>query len=593
MSIPRSFLPEPSAKEDAMRTSEEPSTQPKTGKHAESPSPSDAQPWEELFKLDEKGIPLAQRELALAKFREYLTVQRSNFLGYQADQDLDYKADLSWMLDFHVNNIGDPFTAGNFTLNSKTVERRVLDYFAELWHASLPQDPSNPESYWGYVLTMGSTEGNMYGLWNARDYLSGKALIVEPKSDTRNASPRWTWVQAKTPDGNPNAYTPVAFFSEDTHYSFTKAVRVMGIQTFYELGRAKFPDECPLSDKQGRRLPWPTEVPSVAGPSGSSIDGPGEVDIDALTKLVQFFAERGYPILVSFNFGTTFKGAYDRVQEAIDRLIPIMRGNGLFEREVEYAPGKFDTRHGFWFHVDGALGAAYMPFLEKASHDPAIGFSAKVPVFDFRLPHVFSISMSGHKWIGAPWPCGLYMTKVKYQLCPPDMPVYIGSPDTTFAGSRNGFSPLVLWDFLARHSYADQIKLACDAQNLAEYAYNRLVALGEALKKDLYVARTDLAITVRFRKPNDGLVEKYSLSTEQFDGYDRKYAHIFLMHGIGPGKIDELIEDLSDPHAFDEQPPSEGIETLSRGSQPAGSGSTTDDGIVRLAAAPIRGRGFR
>ncbi len=54
----------------------------------------------------------------------------------------------------------------------------MLSYLARLWHG-VPTDPGNKESCWGYVLSMGSTEGNMYALWNARDYLSGKRLLGE------------------------------------------------------------------------------------------------------------------------------------------------------------------------------------------------------------------------------------------------------------------------------------------------------------------------------------------------------------------------------------------------------------------------------
>ena len=88
-------------------------------------------------------------------------------------------------------------------MNSKQMESALLDYFAELWHAKHPHDPKDGETYWGYVLSMGSTEGmrrsrkeeeefiargvtkrigNMYGLWQARDYLQGKTLYHEPDS---------------------------------------------------------------------------------------------------------------------------------------------------------------------------------------------------------------------------------------------------------------------------------------------------------------------------------------------------------------------------------------------------------------------------
>ncbi|MFJ2776879.1 hypothetical protein [Kitasatospora sp. NPDC087315] len=69
------------------------------------------------------------------------------------------------------------------------------------------------------------------------------------------------------------------------------------------------------------------------------------------------------------------------------------------------------------------------------------------------------------------------MTKVKYQMKPPSQTQHIGSPDTTFAGSRNGFSPLVLWDHLARHSYKDQVKRIKEAQELTDYLEQQLRTL--------------------------------------------------------------------------------------------------------------------
>ena len=54
------------------------------------------------------------------------------------------------------------------------MERGVLNYYASLWNAKWPHDPTDRDSYWGYVLTMGSTEGNIHALWSARNYLYGR-----------------------------------------------------------------------------------------------------------------------------------------------------------------------------------------------------------------------------------------------------------------------------------------------------------------------------------------------------------------------------------------------------------------------------------
>jgi histidine decarboxylase len=69
---------------------------------------------------------------------------------------------------------------------------------------------------------------------------------------------------------------------------------------------------------------------------------------------------------------------------------------------LDPATGVKDRRQGFWIHVDGALGAMVMPFLEKACEQGR--FSQRGPLFDFRFPEVSSIAASGHKGSGHPSP---------------------------------------------------------------------------------------------------------------------------------------------------------------------------------------------
>ncbi len=522
------------------------------------------------FALPTGGLDDEQRLHALDRMDAYLTRKREYLLGYQATQEMgDCAFDLGRFMQHNINNLGDPFQSGGYKPNTKIVERAVLDYYADLWHADAPHDPDDPESYWGYVLSMGSTEGNMYALWNARDYLSGKALIRQPTGPTGALR----YVQTTSEPANPNAHRPVAFYSEDTHYSFAKAVRVLGVDTFHAVGTEQYPDECPLPGSTAGPSAWPVEVPSRSGPSGQVWDGTGEIDIDALAVLVEFFAAKGHPIFVSLNLGSTFKGAHDDVRQVCERLLPIFEKHNLIQDEVVYGrdPGTgeplVDLRRRFWIHVDGALGAGYAPFMRMAGADAAtFGWTpdADLPEFDFgitlptrefgELDMVSSIAMSGHKWAGAPWPCGIYMTKVKYQVSPPSQPEYTGSPDTTFAGSRNGFSPLILWDHLARHSHQDQVDRIRRSQELAAYLERQLRVLEREKGIELWPARTPGAITVRFRKPSPGLVEKWSLSSQDVlttpgdERTRRGYVHVFLMSSVDRAKLDALLEDLgNDP----------------------------------------------
>lgn len=488
------------------------------------------------FAIPPQGLSEAERSAALRAVEDYLERQKAAMLGFQASQAQTYARELAFLLDMHANNIADPFQNSNFTVNTKTMERAVLDYIATLWHAKRPGQPSNeddPSSYWGYVLSMGCTEGNLYGLYNARDYLSGRMLYREPDGRT-------SCIEARTQSDRPNAFRPIAFYSEDTHYSIIKAVRVLSIPTFDQVGNAEYPGLCPIDG--GR---WPPAVPSQGGDRG-----PGSIDVDKLVALVAFFAARGHPILVVMNYGTTFKGAHDDVEAVGTALLPILRAHGLAEREVEFEPGTCDIRKGYWIHVDAALGGAYMPFLRMAAEAGLV--AAAGPKFDFELPYVQSIAMSGHKWLGAPVPCGVFMTRREYQLAPPHDPEYLGAHDTTFAGSRSAFAAAVLWTYFARTSYEQQIHKAIRGQELAAYAYERLGALDRQKGGKLWVARAPLALAIRFREPSRETARRYSLASVRLvvSGETRNYAHIYIMDHVTEALIDRLVADLAEDSIY-------------------------------------------
>jgi histidine decarboxylase len=428
----------------------------------------------------------------------------------------------------------------------------VLDYYARLWHAPLPHNPKVPDSYWGYVLSMGSTEGNMYAFWNARDYLSGKQMMHDPNEGL-------AYIQCEAP-GNPNAYKPIAFYSADSHYSILKLLVVLNIES-----------KQVASDEEGR------------------------IDLNDLKSKASKYIEEGRPILVCFNYGTTFKGAYDDVKGAHDVLEPILKAHGLYTRRVCYkprpdAPEVCVNRNGFWFHVDGALGAAFMPYIQRAYESRR--FPSPAPPFDFRLP-VHSISMSGHKWVGAPWPCGVYMTRTKLQMRPPDVePEYIGSADTTFAGSRNGFSSMILWDYLAKAPEEVQIRKAISLMKLAEQTYERLSLIQRGREPhDLWVGRSPLSLTINFRRPNDRIVQRFSLSNDTLtvDGEKRNYSHIFIMEHVTEELVEKLVAALA---ADDAYPPPTAEEHRAKLRDEHELVALSLDGIEPLMTIPFSGRGF-
>ncbi|EGQ8092066.1 glutamate decarboxylase [Vibrio vulnificus] len=538
------------------------------------------------FEIPPIGQSEDEQDTAFSQVQQYVNRQKARFLGYQTEEKIDYGKRIAPFLDVSMNNVGDPFVDGNYTINTKFVERMVLDYFASLWNAKWPSqgpylkadgswDRGDPESYWGYVLTMGSTEGNLYAMLNARDYLSGQTLLDDEicGEDAHGRTITTSQLYAhypQAPQENPNAYTPVAFFSEDTHYSIVKAMSVEKIETFGSLGNRQYPKDNPLAKGEV----WPAEVPSEEPVEGLPV-GSGAIDVDKLVKYVEFFAEKGYPIIVVLNYGTTFKGAYDNIDQATLALETVLKKHGLYERQVPVDPSdpsKTETRTGYWIHVDGALGASYMPFVKMAANLREYeGFFEENhcytgPDFDFRNPMVHSIVTSGHKWPGAPWPTGVYMTKHQSMVSPPDNPAYIGSPDTTFAGSRSGISPLILWDYFAKHSYEKQIELAMKGQKMAQYAYEKLQEVANywedkgadiGVPKGLWLQRTPLSLSLIFCQPKDDIIFKYSLAKEEIDEPNpetgrktRKYVHMFTMWDVTEKLIDELCDDLKADDAF-------------------------------------------
>jgi histidine decarboxylase len=90
-----------------------------------------------------------------------------SFLGYPVSKDFDYSP-LAPFLQYPLNNLGDPFVDSTYAVDSREMEKEVVQFFAELFRAQ-------PDNWWGYV-TNGGSEGNLYGLYLARE-LYPKAMV--------------------------------------------------------------------------------------------------------------------------------------------------------------------------------------------------------------------------------------------------------------------------------------------------------------------------------------------------------------------------------------------------------------------------------
>ena len=147
------------------------------------------------------------------------------------------------------------------------------------------------------------------------------------------------------------------------------------------------------------------------------------------------------------------------------------------------ALGAVASRHGLWLHVDACVGGYLAPFAERIGH--------RLPLWDFRVPAVQSISADLHKYGYCPKPASTVLWRSpslqKYHhVHPTDWP---GGPYAMqgFAGSRSAgpiFGAWAVMRYLGRAGY----------ERLAAQVFERRQQLIEGIEAidGLYALRGDL-----------------------------------------------------------------------------------------------------
>jgi histidine decarboxylase len=108
---------------------------------------------------------------------------------------------------------------------------------------------------------------------------------------------------------------------------------------------------------------------------------------------------------------------------------------------------------------------------------------------------------------------------------------YIGCRDTTIAGSRNGFSPLILWYAIKTLGKDGLRKRLQDCLEIADYTVKAMNA------KNIPAWRNKQAITVVIPKVSEYLKNKWQLATSDI-------SHIIIVPGVKKEYIDALIADM-------------------------------------------------
>lgn len=232
----------------------------------------------------------------------------------------------------------------------------------------------------------------------------------------------------------------------------------------------------------------------------------GEIDYEELRG--HLAANVGRAAIINVNIGTTVKGAVDD----LDRVLDLLKETGY-------------TEDRFYIHCDGALFGMMMPFIKQA------------PMVTFRKP-IGSVSVSGHKFVGAPVPCGVVITRMQYVMALSSDVEYLNSRDATIMGSRNGHAPIYLWYTLTCKGYAG---IQRDVEKCMRNAQLLKVMLQQCNIKTML---NELSNTVVFERPQEeAFVRKWQLACEG------DIAHVVVMPNITIDKLEEFVQDLVNSRA--------------------------------------------
>ncbi|KMT12859.1 hypothetical protein BVRB_4g089510 [Beta vulgaris subsp. vulgaris] len=150
----------------------------------------------------------------------------------------------------------------------------------------------------------------------------------------------------------------------------------------------------------------------------------------------------------------------------------------------------------------------------------------------FKKP-IGSVSVSGHKFLGCPMPCGVQIVRKKHINALSRNIEYIASKDATITGSRNGHTPIFLWYALNRKGYHGLQKDVQMCMRNADYLKGRLKEFGVS------VMLNKLSNTVVFERPQDEeFIRRWQLACEG------NIAHVIVMPHVTIEKLDTFLNEL-------------------------------------------------
>ncbi|KAJ1388446.1 Pyridoxal-phosphate binding site [Sesbania bispinosa] len=226
-------------------------------------------------------------------------------------------------------------------------------------------------------------------------------------------------------------------------------------------------------------------------------------EIDCIKLQTSLLAHKDKPAIINLNIGTTMKGGVDD----LDLVIQTLEKCGF-------------TQDQFYIHCDGALFGIMLPFLKQA---PMITFKKSIG----------SITVSGHKFLGCPIPCGIVITRLKYiNVLSRDIEI-IASRDATITGSRSGHAPIFLWYALKKRGL---IGLKNEVQKCimnARYLHDRLRDAGVGTMLN------EFSNIVVFEKPlDDDFTRRWNLACKG------NITHVVVMQHVNIEMLDSFVSEF-------------------------------------------------
>jgi tyrosine decarboxylase/aspartate 1-decarboxylase len=192
-----------------------------------------------------------------------------------------------------------------------------------------------------------------------------------------------------------------------------------------------------------------------------------------------------------------------------------------------------DNEHLF-FHVDAAFGGFVIPFLKDLQYP--------VPVFDFQLKGVSTISIDSHKMGYAAIPLGTLMIRKKHWLenISVESPYISSEKQSGILGTRSGAPVAAAYAvsrYLGMNGYRTMVK---SCMNVTRYTEQRITDLG----LELVIKPTMNVLGVKLKKPGQ-IVKKLSEKGWRVNKVERlSCIRLVLMPQITKQIIDEFIPVL-------------------------------------------------